>query len=127
MRYIDNVHSAGAHIVMQSYASDATAAEYNLAGYLLINDGQDFVSTSFGTLPTSAWPAYDTDLGAATGGRYLWNGVWRRDFTGGIVLMSEPGTTTKTLDLGGTYVTTGGTSVTSVTLSASRGAVLKKA
>jgi hypothetical protein len=126
MRYVDRVHSYGAHVIYQSYAQDATAAEYNLSGYLLTNDGGDYVSTTGVSLPGQWWSGYDTNLGDALGARYLWNGVWRRDFTGGIVLLNEPGSTTKTLDLGGTFRNTSGQSVTSVTLSASRGAVLAR-
>ena len=124
MRYIDNVHSYGAHVVIQSYATDTTSAEYNLAGYFLINDGNDYVSTTAPTLPGQWWTGYDTYLGDATSGRYLWNGVWRRDFTGGVVLLNEPGATAKTLTLGGTFKTAAGQTVSTVTLGASRGAVL---
>jgi Hypothetical glycosyl hydrolase family 15/Bacterial Ig domain len=125
MRFIDNAHAKGTNVVLQSYANDATGAEYNLAGYFLINDGGDYVSSAYGSLPGSWWSGFDTNLGDAKGGRYLWNGVWRRDFTNGIVLLNEPGATTKTLSLGATYTTVSGAAVSSVTLAASRGAVLK--
>jgi Hypothetical glycosyl hydrolase family 15/Bacterial Ig domain len=124
MRFIDNAHAKGTNVVLQSYASDATGAEYNLAGYFLVNNGGDYVSSSFGSLPGSWWSGFDTNLGDAKGARYLWNGVWRRDFTNGIVLLNEPGATTKTLALGGTYTTISGAQVSSVTLTAGRGAVL---
>ena len=127
MRYIDNVHSYGSHVVILCYATDTTSSEYNLAGYFLTNDGNDYVSTEGLGLPGQWWSAYDTDLGDATSGRYIWNGVWRRDFMRGIVLLNEPGGTTKTLSLGGTFTTTSGQPVSSVTLGASRGAVLKAA
>jgi putative glycosyl hydrolase-like family 15 (GHL15) protein/Big-like domain-containing protein len=125
MRFIDNAHAKGTHVVLQSYASDATGAEYNLAGYFLVSDGGDYVSSSYGSLPGSWWSGFDTNLGDAKGARYLWNGVWRRDFTNGFVLMNEPGASTKTLSLGGTYTTVSGSQVSSVTLGAARGAVLK--
>jgi Hypothetical glycosyl hydrolase family 15/Bacterial Ig domain len=125
MRYIDNVHSYGANVILMSYAGDAAAAEYNLAGYLLVSNGRDLTSTSYGSLPGSWWSAYDTDLGDAKGGRYQWNGVWRRDFTNGFVLLNEPGATAKTLSLGGTFTTSSGARVTSMTLGAASGAVLK--
>ena len=124
MRFIDNVHAYGRHVVLQSYATDTTTAEYNLAGYFLINDGHDYVSSTLGSLQSNWWNGYATDLGDATSGRYQWNGVWRRDFTRGFVLLNEPGATTKTLALGGSYKNRAGTFVTSVTLSAARGAVL---
>ena len=124
MRYIDNVHSYGAHVILQSYAADLTSAEYNLAGYFLVTDGNDFLSTTTGSLPSQWWSAYDANLGDPIGTRYLWNGLWRRDFTGGIVLLNEPGASTKTLALGGTFKTTSGQQVSSLSLGASRGAVL---
>jgi hypothetical protein len=124
LRFIDNVHAYGRHVIMQSHTGDLGAAEYNLAGYFLINDGHDYLSSQVGKLPSSWWSAYDLDLGDAKGGRYLWNGVWRRDFTRGFVLVNEPGASTKTLSLGGTFKNTAGKSVTSVSLGAARGAVL---
>ena len=124
LRFIDAVHSAGRHVVLQSYASDTTSAEYNLAGYFLINDGKDYVSSTLGSLQSNWWRGYDTDLGDAKGGRYMWNGVWRRDFTRGFVLLNEPGSSTKSLSLGGSYKNTAGNTVTSVSLGSSRGAVL---
>ncbi len=125
MRYIDNVHAYGAHVILQSYAGDKTAAEYNLAGYFLVSDGEDLVSTSVGSLPDQWWSGYDTNLGDAKGARYSWNGVWRRDFTGGFVLLNEPGAPTKTLSLGTAAKTTSGATVTSVTLGPGQGAVLR--
>jgi hypothetical protein len=118
------VHSYGRHVVIASQTGDATAAEYNLAGYFLINDGRDYVGSYIGTMPSNWWKGYATDLGDAKGGRYQWNGVWRRDFTRGFVLLNEPGASTKTLSLGGSYKNTAGNTVTSVTLGATRGAVL---
>jgi hypothetical protein len=124
LRFIDAVHSAGRHVVLQSYANDTTSAEYNLAGYFLINDGRDYVSSTLGSLQSNWWRGYDTDLGDAKGGRYMWNGVWRRDFTRGFVLLNEPGSSTKSLSLGGSYKNIAGNTVTSVSLGGSRGAVL---
>ncbi len=124
MRYIDNVHAYGRHVVLLSSANDTANAEYNLAGYFLISDGRDYVSSNLGKLPTNAWSGYSVDLGDAKGARYQWNGVWRRDFTRGFVLLNEPGASTKTLSLGGSYKNTAGQTVTSVTLGAARGAVL---
>jgi Hypothetical glycosyl hydrolase family 15/Bacterial Ig domain len=124
LRFIDTVHSYGRHVVIASQTGDATAAEYNLAGYFLINDGRDYVGSYIGAMPSNWWRGYATDLGDAKGGRYQWNGVWRRDFTRGFVLLNEPGASTKTLSLGGSYKNTAGNTVTSVTLGAARGAVL---
>jgi hypothetical protein len=123
---VDVVHSYGSHVIFDSYATDLPGMEYNLAGYFLVNDGRDFVTTSGGNNPTTWWSAYDIDLGNASGPRYQWNGLWRRDFDNGFVLLNEPGSTTKTVSLGGTFKNTSGTPITSSTLSANQGAVLQK-
>jgi hypothetical protein len=126
MAYMDKLHSYGDHFIVQSYASTLVDMEYNLAGYFLVTDGNDFVYTNGGSNPTNWWSAYDINLGNAKGARYQWNGLYRRDFDNGFVLLNEPGATTKTVSLGGTYKNTAGASVSSVSLSASRGAVLLK-
>jgi hypothetical protein len=126
MAYMDKLHSYGDHFIIQSYASTQNDMEYNLAGYFLVTDGNDYVYTDGGSNPSNWWAAYDTNLGNAKGPRYQWNGLWRRDFDNGFVLLNEPGATPKTVGLGGTFKTTAGTSITSVTLPASQGAVLQK-
>jgi hypothetical protein len=126
MANADKIHSFGGHVIFDSYATDFPGMEYNLAGYLLINTGKDYVNTTGGNNPTTWWTAYDIELGNATGARYQWNGVWRRDFDNGFVLLNEPGATAKTLNLGGSFKNTSGATVSSVTLSATQGAVLQK-
>jgi hypothetical protein len=126
MAYMDKLHSYGDHFIIQSYANTSADMEYNLAGYFLVTDGNDYVYTDGGSNPTNWWSAYDTDLGGATGARYQWNGLWRRDFSNGFVILNEPGASTKTVSLGGTFKNTAGAAVTNATLSASRGAVFLK-
>ena len=73
------------------------------------------------TAPGSFWGGYDVRLGAPRGGRWPWNGVWRRDFANGIVLVNEPGAAERTLSVGPGYVDLDGTPAsTSVTLPAAR-------
>ncbi len=61
----------------------------------------------YGSFP-QYFPEYGLNLGAATTplpsdvSSYLWDGVYRRDFQNGFVLVN-PGTTTYTLPLGGNY------------------------
>jgi hypothetical protein len=47
--------------------------------------------------PTLWWSGYDVVLGDPVGARYLWQGVHRRDFTNGMVLLSGPGSRSRTL------------------------------
>ena len=66
------------------------------------------MSTTPGSLPTNGGRRTTPTSATPSATRYLWNGVWRRDFTRGIVLLNEPGASTKTLALGGTFKTTSG-------------------
>jgi|GEM_PF-1716917 len=126
MHYIDNVHTYGSNVILQSYVSDIPSMEYNLSGYFLVNNGSDYISTTGGSLPDSWWSAYDINLGNALGARYQWNGLWRRDFSNGFVLLNEPGASTKSVGLGSTFKNTSGQLVSNVSLGAASGAVLLK-
>ncbi len=92
--------------------------KYNLAAYLLVNDGGDLVSTEEydRIAPGSTWTGFTANLGDAAGPRYRWEGLWRRDFTHGVVLMSDPGAPTASVSLGTSYTDLSGNSVSSVTL-----------
>src|SRR6185436_13044527 len=65
-------------------------------------------------------------LGAPLGGRTVVNGIFQRDFADGRVLLNQPGTSQATVQLGGTFLRVDGSAVTSVTLGAARGAVLRR-
>ena len=87
MNYIDHVHSLGAHVVIDEYGFNN---EYGVAGYFLINDGQD----AFGNESVKPWYTawvYSVNLGYATSGRYMWNGMMRRDFQNGFVVFNAVG------------------------------------
>lgn len=121
MAYIDAVHGKGANVVLEQYGSDGT--EYALAGYLLTGSGSDLFADDAMT-PNNWWSGYDIDLGNASAGRYTWNGLMRRDFANGIVLLNAPGQATVTANLGGVMTNLAGEQVSSVTLAAYRGMVL---
>ncbi len=98
---------------------------YGLAGYFLISDGRDALGNYQAGTPEDWWAGYDTDLGDALGARYdLANGVIRRDFTRGTVLMNVPDTSTQTVSLGAGYRDLDGVERSSVTLGPGTGAVL---
>jgi hypothetical protein len=87
LRYVDHVHSLGKHVIFDEYAFNG---EYNVAGYFLINDGNDL----FANQQVHPWYTagiYSVQLGNAKGGRYEWNGMIRRDFDKGIVLLNPAG------------------------------------
>jgi hypothetical protein len=120
LAFVDVVHSLGKKVVVQEYNLDE---DYGLAGYYLISTGMDAFGDD-GITPSNWWSGYDTSLGTPLAARYTWNGVLRRDYTGGMVLLNAFQGATATLTLPGTYTTTSGSKVSSVTLSGGEAAVL---
>lgn len=126
MDFVDLVHANGAivHDRDEGVSSDAEQ-EHGVANYFLLNNGEDYYDPVYKSSPDDPWDIYGVDLGAATGDRYLWNGVWRRNFDDGIVLVNPPEESSKTLTLGETYDDLYGAEFNSVTLGAKTGKVLK--
>lgn len=91
LAHVDTLHSLGASVVFDSYAGTRPSAEYNLAAYLLVNQGRDGIRTEYRHTPRGWWSeAYDLDLGPSRGRRYEWLGLLRRDFERGYVLLNQP-------------------------------------
>jgi hypothetical protein len=106
-----------------SASSDATR-EYGLAAYFLADAGTNLIGNGPGGTPADWWSPYSVFLGAAPRPRYAWNGVLRRDFQFGMVLLNEPGAPQRTLTLGRPYVDLAGQVRTTVTLGPATGMVL---
>jgi hypothetical protein len=71
------------------------------------------------------YPEYSYDLGAPLGGRYTAVGtVLRRDFSKGAAL-ANIGSSSQTVQLGGSYLNPSGATVTSVTLQPHEGMALR--
>lgn len=102
---------------------DRAAAIYGLASYLLANDGRSVISHG-----DSTWePEFEWRLGRPLGTyRHLGGSVYRRDFVKGVVIVNAAQSGSVTVDLGGSYVDGAGNSVRSVTVGATRGAILRK-
>ena len=128
LAYVDAIHGHGGKVWFDAGAATDQAREYGLAAYFLVNTGGDYLGNDARATPDDWWPGYDLSLGAATGGRYAWNGVLRRDFDRGMVVVNQPGSSpqTLTLTLGGTYVDLSGQERTAVTLGPAQGAVLRR-
>ncbi len=122
--FADQVHAQGKGLIIDSYEGNDADREYSLANYLLINTGKDGVG-DMSQGPDAWWKGWDADLGTASSGRYDWQGVIRRDFTGGIVLVNEPGAPNRTIALPKAMTTLDGRTVTQVTLSGKKGVVLR--
>jgi Hypothetical glycosyl hydrolase family 15 len=124
LAHVDVVHQLGTAAIMEGGDDASAGREYNLAAYLLIASGTDAVGAG-SAAPGSEWAPLHYDLGAAHGARTEWDGVIRRDFDRGLVLVNPPGGPAQTLSLGRTYLDTAGKPVTSVRLAAGSGAVLR--
>jgi hypothetical protein len=104
----------GKIVIMQPYPSAApnTSAgqqqvDFFLGTYLLLKGDQTYLNIDYGG-GVQYYPEYQLKLGSPTTSLqsnvsgYLWDGVYRRDFQNGFVLVN-PGTTAYTLNLGGNY------------------------
>jgi hypothetical protein len=122
MRHVDAVHRMRRRVVLESHTDTRARRRVLLAGYLMVNNGRDLLSTGFGTDPPRIWRGFRLRLGRALGPRYRWRGVWRRDFRRGTALLSEPGAPRRRLRIRGR--TLSGKRVRSVVLKDRSGAVL---
>lgn len=120
--YIDFLHSVDAGVIL--HVVDDWGREYAVATYFLISSGRDGLDYGDGGTPDNWWAGFDVSLGAPLGDRYLWNGLWRRDFELGLVLVNEPDEPQKVATLPGSYRGLDGIVSTSVTLGGREGAVL---
>jgi hypothetical protein len=129
LAYVDAVHQAGRSAIMGDAGGDAPSApslEYALACYFLISTGHDAIGDGGFAGPDNWWSGFEEQLGAAAGPRYDWQGLLRRDFDDGMVLVREPGAKRVTVQLSNTYSRLDGSTVSSITLGASEGAVLSR-
>jgi hypothetical protein len=126
MRFIDRMHDRGIPVTLDSAAGpNKPAWEYNLAGYFMVDRGQDAVG-ELGLKPGDWWNGWDIKLGAPTSGRSRGSdGVFRRTFASGLVLLNPTRAKTVKVKLPTAMKRIDGTTVTSVTLGGGRGAVLR--
>jgi hypothetical protein len=129
LAYVDAVHEAGRSAILGDAGGDTPSApslEYALACYFLISTGRDAIGDGGFAGPDNWWSGFDARLGAAAGPRYEWQGLLRRDFDDGMVLVREPRVKRVTVQLPDTYTRLDGSAVSSITLGASEGAVLRR-
>ncbi len=126
--FIDLVQNHDKPFLAFGKAETTKDREYDLANYFLMNSGDDLLGEQNlnWTKPTTWWSGFDTELGAPLGDRYVWNGAIRRDFENGMVLVNPPDRAELVLNLPGSFKRLNGGSVSSVTLTAKHGVVLKK-
>jgi hypothetical protein len=120
LSFIDYVHSQGKGVIIDELHYNG---EYPLAAYFLTSNGNDAFGNNDAT-PDNWWSGYDVHLGSPLGGRYTWNGLLRRDFSNGMVLLNMPGHSWTNVGLPGPYQRIDGSTVNSIGLGGSQGAVL---
>lgn len=125
LAFIDAIHADGAGTVEEIQTS--SGAEYALACYFLTSTGKDGLVNRSTELPSNWWSANDVNLGnpKMPASHYLWNGLFRRDFARGMVLVNQPGSSTTTVGLDGTYARLDGSLVGQVTIGPGDGVVLR--
>lgn len=123
--YVDRRHADGKAVVMYGGGETPAEHEYGLAGYLLASGPRDaFGRNDGGTDPDDWWRGLNVSLGRARGVRYEWNGLLRRDFEHGMVLLNDPDSPATRIELPSGLRGLDGRPRTSVTLGPKRGAVL---
>jgi hypothetical protein len=122
LRHIDAVHRMGRRVVFDGSGASPAGRELLLSGYLMANEGDDLLSSGERTEPGDLWSGFRLNLGPARGDRRLWRGVWRRDFAGGTVLLSDPGSSPGRLPIRGRRIS--GDRLTSIVLGDREGAVV---
>src|SRR5262249_48119452 len=101
LAFIDRRHANGVGVRLGDYyGNNHRFAVLEAAVYYLINTGLDFYQSGYNFQPSNYWSAlYDLDLGNASGARYSWNGLLRRDFAKGLVLVNPPHASTVNANL----------------------------
>jgi hypothetical protein len=122
-KYVDDVHSMGRGVNLMAYQLNTAQQQYNLASYYLISNGNDYVG-DFSSNPDNWWTGYNTELGTPQGPRTYSNGVYQRVYSGGMVVLGEPGIGSQTIQLPGSFRTLDGNWVSSVTVGSATGFVL---
>ncbi|MBV9405313.1 MAG: hypothetical protein JO211_08205 [Acidobacteriaceae bacterium] len=122
---IDVIHGLGAAVILGAAGSSIANKEYTAASYFLTSNGYDAVGSSGASdFWDSYWTGFDTNLGTPTSNRYVWNGLICRNFSGGMVLVNPPGSSTQSVFLPGIYLRTDGTQVNVLSLAPKHGAIL---
>lgn len=108
---------------------DVRSQRYARASFLLDWDGGASALIYEGVPEaTDPWSAeWTQDVGLPRAARYAVGGAWRRDYTGGTVLVNPSASAGAQFDLGASYLTPTGADVTSVTLEPMTGLILRNA
>ncbi len=112
---------------MYGTTSSINTMRYGKASFLLDWNGRGgaFIYQPAGN--TDPWNLeWTMDIGQPVGARYAVGSGWRRDYTGGTVILNSSGTSSQTFQLGGPYTQANGTTVSSVTLGPAQALILQR-
>ncbi len=127
LAHVDWLHSMGKSFIAEPYDLNPARAEFELASYFMVRAGDDAIASDYRSDPANWWSGWATDLGAATGARYDWKGLLRRDYERGTVVVNPPESGTQIVTLDGACLNMSAQPVSSVKLGAASGAVLTNA
>jgi Hypothetical glycosyl hydrolase family 15 len=128
-QFLSLTENAGKIFLGVTYApmNDVRSMRYARASFLLDWDGGPS-ALAFQPEVASQDPyssEWAVDIGKPGGAKYKVGNAWRRDYDSGAVLVNPSATSAQTVSLGGDYVMPDGSHVTSVTLPAVSGLVLR--
>jgi Hypothetical glycosyl hydrolase family 15 len=117
---------AGYNGIAFGTAADIQGQRYARATFLMGWDGEDGSSMMFRPdESTDAYlPDWTTDVGVPLGPRSAVGAGWKREFSGGIVVINPSASGSQSFSLGGSYRLPSGSCVSSVSLAATRALVL---
>ena len=110
--WIGYIHARGKGVV---HDQGAPKPEYALATYLMDATGRDYIGHVYRRVPGDWWTeGWELDLGSARGPAFADQGVVRRDFENGLVLVRKPGSAPGPVALEGQHQRLDGTPAGSV-------------
>jgi hypothetical protein len=129
-KFLARTESAGKFFIGITYApaGDLRSMRYARASFLLDWDGGPSALAFEPTNPEAQDPyssEWATDVGTPTSTRFRVGVAWRRNYSGGTVVLNPSPSVTQRVDLGATFLLPDGRSVTSVTLSPVSALVLR--
>lgn len=128
-RLLQAAQARGKAFVAITYSTpdDAAAMEYARASFLLFERGRrSAFAFSTGCTSEPAAANWRASVGVPRGKAVAVNGIWRRRFSRGLVVVNPSDGLTLTAALGGTYVRVDGSRVTAAALPPHTGLVLRK-
>jgi hypothetical protein len=128
-KLVDIAQNAGSSFFGLQYGDtgDTRLMRYGRASFLLEwngNAGAYFFNPQTATDPWQA--AWTADIGRPVAARYRVGTGWRREYSGGTVIVDSSATRSQTFDLGGPYQVPGGDTVQTVTLAPTTALILTR-